>query len=45
MKCYLCGTQFRLTMVGGRTYCFECESDISLEVYGVVRSINDRRTA
>jgi hypothetical protein len=45
MKCYKCGSEFRLTMVGGRAYCFECEADISLEQYGVVRQIREKRTA
>ena len=45
MKCSKCGSEFRITVVKGEFYCFECELDASLEAYGIVTPIKRRRTA
>jgi predicted Zn-ribbon and HTH transcriptional regulator len=45
MKCSKCGSEFRITMVKGKFYCFECEADASLEAVGLIRPIKERRTA
>jgi hypothetical protein len=37
MKCYMCGSEFRITFVKGKPYCFQCEGDASLVAYGVIR--------
>ena len=42
MKCCMCGSELRLTMIKGKTYCFRCEADASLQAYGVVRQIKGR---
>ena len=42
MKCFTCGSELRLTMVKGKTYCFRCEADASLQAFGVVRRIKER---
>ena len=45
MKCYKCGREYRLTLIKGKFYCFDCEADASLEAVGLIRPIKDRRTA
>jgi len=46
MKCYNCGSEYRLTLIKGKFYCFGCEADASLEAVGLVRPINkEKRTA
>jgi hypothetical protein len=42
MKCYLCGSEFRITFIQGKPYCFKCEADASLEAYGLVRQVKER---
>ena len=42
MKCYTCGSELRLTMIKGKTYCFRCEVDASMEQYGIVRQTKER---
>jgi len=42
MKFFTCGSELRLTIVKGKTYCFRCEADASMEQYGVVRQIKER---
>jgi len=42
MKCFTCGSELRLTMIKGKTYCFKCEADASLQAYGVIRQIKER---
>jgi hypothetical protein len=42
MKCLICGGEYRLTMIKGKTYCFKCEIDVSMEQYGIVRQIKER---
>jgi hypothetical protein len=42
MKCFTCGSELRLTIVKGKTYCFRCEADASMEQYGIVRTIKER---
>ena len=45
MKCSKCGSQFRITIVKGEFYCFECELDASLEAYGLIKPIKRKETA
>lgn len=45
MKCYQCGSEFRLTIIKGKFYCFACEADASLEAVGLIRPIKEKRTA
>ena len=42
MKCFNCGSEFRITFIQGKPYCFKCEADASLQAYGVVRQIKER---
>jgi hypothetical protein len=42
MKCFTCGSELRLTVVQGKTYCFRCEADASMAQYGLVRPIKER---
>lgn len=42
MKCYVCGSEYRITIVKDKAYCFKCESDFALEQYGLVRAIKGR---
>ena len=42
MKCYTCNSEFRITFIQGKPYCFRCEADASLQAYGVVRRIKER---
>jgi len=42
MKCYLCGSEFRITFIQGKPYCFKCEADASLQAYGLVRQVKER---
>jgi len=42
MKCYLCGSEFRITFIQGKPYCFKCEVDVSLQAYGLVRQVKER---
>jgi hypothetical protein len=39
MKCYMCGGQYRITIIKGKPYCHRCEADFALEEYGLVRTI------
>jgi len=45
MKCSSCGSQYRITFVKGRPYCFQCEVDASFEAYGLVRPIRKERAS
>ena len=45
MKCYRCGSEYRITMVKGKAYCFQCEVDVSMEQYGLVRAIKEKRAS
>jgi hypothetical protein len=38
MKCYTCGSEYRITMVKGKAYCFQCEVDVSMEQYRISSS-------
>jgi hypothetical protein len=42
MKCFTCGSELRLTVINGKTYCFRCEADASMEQYGIIRPIKGR---
>jgi len=42
MKCYTCGSEFRITIVSGKPYCFICEADASMEKYGLLRRVKER---
>ena len=42
MKCFTCGSELRLTVIKGKTYCFRCEADASLQAFGVIRPIKER---
>ena len=44
MKCYTCGSEYRITLVKGKPYCFACEADVSMVQYGIVRQF-EKRTA
>jgi len=39
MKCCECGSQFRITIVKGKPYCFECEENASLVAVGLIRVV------
>lgn len=39
MKCYTCGSEFRITFVKGKPYCFRCEPDASAIAYGIIQKI------
>ena len=39
MRCCLCGSEFRITLINNEPYCFRCEADASLEAFGVIRRI------
>jgi hypothetical protein len=39
MKCTICLSEYRITIVKGNPYCFRCEPHVSLEQYGIVRPI------
>ena len=45
MKCYTCGSEYRITIVKGKAYCFQCEVDVSMEQYGLVRAIKEKRAS
>jgi len=37
MKCFMCGSEYRITIIKDKAYCFRCESDYALEQYRIVR--------
>ena len=39
MKCFMCGSEYRITIIKDKAYCFRCESDYALEQYRIVRPI------
>jgi hypothetical protein len=42
MKCFTCGSEYRITLIKGKPYCFQCEADASLVAFGLVRPIKER---
>jgi hypothetical protein len=42
MKCTTCSSEYRITLIQGKPYCFQCEADASMERYGIVRPIKER---
>jgi hypothetical protein len=45
MKCYTCGSEFRISFVKGKPYCFQCEVDASLVAYGIIRPDKGEKNA
>lgn len=43
MKCYSCGSEFRITFVQGKPYCFRCEVDASLVAHGIIQLTKGER--
>jgi hypothetical protein len=43
MKCYTCGSEFRITFIKDKPYCFRCEADASLVAVGLIRPVKERK--
>jgi hypothetical protein len=45
MKCYTCGSEYRITLVKGKHIVFNARLMSSMEQYGLVRAIKEKRAS